>query len=183
MIRQAIDDSKEAGPTTEFLLDQLTTKVGSYPPHDTVETVGMRLQHPKFICMIDDENQAVAGFHVREAAQEVVVIWWLPRAEWAENNKPQLIPVFVEACKEVVRRWPEAESWPIYGDYPGEGETWSQRRRSSQEIVDVWVVFFNQSPTAGVFAERTLNPDNASQFRLKGTVGKVIIFGEWLAAQ
>lgn len=183
MIRQAIDDSKEAGPTTEFLLDQLTTKAGSYPPHDTIETVGMRLQYPKFICMIDDDRKTVAGFHVREAAEEVVVIWWLPRAEWAENNMSLLIPVFAEVCKEVVRRWPAAESWPIYGDYPGEGETLSQRRRSSQEIVDVWVAFFNQSLAAGIFAERTLNPNNASQFRLKGTVGKVITFSEWLVAQ
>lgn len=173
------DSSLQAKADTAFIHGQVTTRAGPYPPSDTLETIDLRLQKPGFICMIDDANGTVAGFQVRELARDVVVIWWLPRAALAGDNMPQLVPVLGTTCQEVLKRWPTAGGWPIYGDYPGKGDTPSQRRRSSRDMVDAWVVYFNSTP-AGIVAERGLNPHNNTQFRPVSTVKQMAEFAAWV---
>lgn len=162
---------------------------------ESPDSIGQRVSAPNFICFIDDLDSipggAVAGFFVVtegnpkspvEEAQgpHVIVIWWLPRAEWAENNMEQLLPVFATACREVLRRYPGSEGWPIYGDYPGVGETPDERLKSSLGMVTDWQKFWNhpESPV-GPFAELGLNPYNEWQCRIIGTVGQVVRFADW----
>lgn len=183
MIRLAVDDSKaEVKTDTTLLHREVTTRSGPYPPNEDVDSIGQRVAQPNFVCMIDDVNGTVAGFDVQEVAQQVEVIWWLPRASEAEDNAAQLVPVFGAVCEEVMRRWPGSGPWPIGGNYPGVGDTKEARRRSSHEIVGFWVDYFNSTP-AGVIAERKLNPYNDSQFRPVSTIKQMADFAKWVALQ
>lgn len=182
LIRKAEDDSKVRGPTTAFLHDQILTGSGDYPPNENVDSIGRRLARPNFVCMIDDINKTIAGFDVRDVAQEVEVMWWLPRAPKRKNNAPLLVPVFGEACEEVMRRYPGSGSWPIYGWYPGVGADFAARTVSSLEMVTFWLDYFNSTPV-GVIATLALNPNNDSQYGPVSTVKQMADFARWAATQ
>lgn len=195
-IREPVYDAtaEDGGADVARILGQLTSPLLQGAPKETPQSIGQRLGLPNTVTRIDDEHQTVACFVVvegkgddavveEERHRHVVVLWWLPRIPWAEDNMPDLIPVFGAACEEVMRRWPGSEDWAIYGDYPGVGETWDDRDASSREMVDDWVAFWNSSPTVGVFARHGINPYNQSQHRPVGTVGKVVEFAAWLEAQ
>jgi len=194
-IRLAIDDSETEEKTDAlYLKDRIKHGCGPYPPKESVESIGWRLANPDFLCMIDDEHNTVAGFHivtegnpdapVKEAQEpHVIVIWWLPRADWAEDNMPLLIPVFAAACEEVLRRYPDSESWAIYGDYPGIGKTEQEREQSSLEIVSEWATFWNQNPAIGDVVRLGVNPYNRTQYRPIGTIEKIIEFANWLESE
>lgn len=152
---------------------------GSFPPKETTRTLLARFERSGALAMNDSENDSYTFFDVQEVACQVVVIYWLRRA----SSMRSLIPIFGETCKEVMRRYPDSGSWPIFGDFPGEGLTPSQRRRSSYDMVTAWRDYFNSSPTVGVFAERLLNPQNTNQFRLKGTVSQAAAFADWAQSQ
>lgn len=204
MIRLAIDDSNTDLQTdTTLLQTEVTTRSGPNPPNESVESIGQRVADPNFICMIDDlageavpvGYHTVAGFYVvtegnpeapvaEARGPHVIVIWWLPREELERDNMVLLIAVFAEACREVLRRHPGGERWPIYGDYLGAGETEAEQDASSEALVTEWTVFWNQvgSPVSG-FAKHKLNPQNQNQHRSVGTVGEVVQFADWLAAE
>lgn len=166
------------------LRSAIRTGSGSFPPNETTETLLARFERPGALSMYDSGNDSFTFFDIQDVARQVVVIYWLRRASpmWS------LVPVFGDSCREVVRRYPGSEDWAIYGDFPGEGLTSSQRRRSSNDMVTAWRDYFNlapglHNPPDDEFAVKLLNPSSGNMFRLKGTVGKVVAFSEWAATQ
>lgn len=204
MIYLAHDDSNTLlRPVTTLVHTQVRTRSGPNPPYETVESIGQWIANPNFICMIDDlagevvpaGYHTIAGFYIATAGDpespveemqgpHVIVVWWLPRATWAENNMELLIPVFAAACREVMSQHPGSDKWPIYGDYLGVGATPAERRTSSLGMVTAWQSFWNNPASpVGPFAELSENPANPAQCRIIGTVGKVAEFATWLAAE
>lgn len=179
------DLSKEdGGEEVASLRSAILNGSGSFPPKETTETLLARFERPGALAMHDPENDSYTFFDIQATAHQVVVIYWLRRASLMRS----LVPVFGDTCKEVLARHPGSENWAVFGDFPGEGLTPSQRRRSSYDMVIAWMDYFNtppglHNPPDDPFALRLLNPQNPNQFRLKGTVGKVVTFAQWVASQ
>lgn len=175
-------DAVGGGTRVIMLLDDILNKSGSYPPHETTETLLYRLGRGTTVCFVDEENGTSVLFDVQAVAEEVFVIYWLPRVPETENNKEKLPPVFGRACEVVMDRWPGSGDWTIYGFYPGEGDTNAKREQNSLEMVQFWLEYLNSSP-AGRIAQLTRNPQNPTQWGPMSRVEDMANFGRWVTSQ
>ncbi len=188
-IDKAVDDSAVKGPVTTLLHEQVTTRSGPNPPNESIESIGERVADPNFVCMIDDVNDTVAGFLVQPVAQEVLVIWWLPRARWAEDNMKLLVPVFGAACDEVLSLYPASGPWKVYGWYPGVGADFAEKAASSLDMVTAWLDYFNSTP-AGEIATLAFYDPNVPDWKVVqrtygpvSTVKQMADFARWVATR
>lgn len=105
-----------------------------YPPNLRDDQLQWIMEKPHGVVYLDDA--AICYMRVDEAAQEVQVVWWLPRADWETDNFLTILPVFSACCQEVLRRWPRSATWRLWGELQGEGETPEAMARASRQIVE-----------------------------------------------
>ncbi len=97
-------------------------------------------------------------------APDVVVPWWIWEGDFQSSHRL----VLGDCARAVLTAFPTAGSWPIWGDFPGDGNTTAARKADSRRQARE-----HRSWLGGDLTDKD-SPNNAKMRQGRSTLGAVI---------
>ena len=127
-------DDPTGGPDVALILRLLAETPN--PPNEDAETIGAILDDTGQITFIDLAMPVFVRMSPRpdqidddgNPAPDVIVVWWVWEGDFISAAH---LPVLGVCARAVLKAFPQSATWPIWGDFPGEGDTEAERKADS----------------------------------------------------
>jgi hypothetical protein len=134
------------------------------PPNEEEETIQAILDDPMEFVYIDPMVPVLCRMAPRRAEQDVPIPWWVWVGAFRPGRHLPILGVTARAVKEAI---PVAGPWPVYGNFPGAGDTKAERSADSKRQADE-----HASWLGGVTS--VVSPRNPSMQEARSTIDAVI---------
>lgn len=152
-------DFREGGsPDTDRVLRLLADGGGPNPPNQSADSLHALAEYDGRLFFVDEDHDTSVQLLIEEepaftallkpvtpptglntrVRRRVQAIYFLPRADWVNDNMADLTGVMGYACADVLRLFPEASPWLLYGDFQGAGDTDAEKAQAAADIAQAW---------------------------------------------